>query len=306
MSTFVKTRLAPLAHTAVVTLLLAASCTDPVDIDSAFEEAQPVVDAWLTDESVPQTVFLWQTQDYFANQAPTPLTGAVVQLTTLADSLPLTFEELSPGAYTWTPAERGQSLASFAEAFTLRVEADVAGTQRSYSAASRFRRVPQIDSIAVRFEEDLIGLDDGLYAQVYARDLPGVGDRYLIRSTINDTLLNRPGELNLAADAAFDGGTASDGITLILPIRFGVNKLDDDGAPVALESGDSISVEIWSLTEEAFRFLSDAQEQILNADAQLFSVPVVSTRGNVTADGGPEALGMFSLSRVSRTGRRVE
>ena len=282
--------------------LLATACTDVVDLDSTFEEARPVVDAWLTDAAGAQTVFLSWSQDYYLEALPEPIVDADVLVCAREGQAgglrcySFTERPGRPGAYTWDP--RGdERLGAVGDTFSLLA---ILPDDRQLVATSVMRRVPEIDSISFQFEESQLGLDEGTYAQVYARDLPGTGDRYLIRSTINDTLLNRPAEVNLAADAAFDGGTASDGIAFILPIRFGVNKLDDDGAPVPLAPGDRVAVEVWSLTEEAFRYLEQAVEQIENGESALFSVPVVSTRGNVfDLDTGEPALGMFSASAVS-------
>ena len=280
-------------------LLGLAACTDEVAIDSDFETPTLVVDAWLTDEARPQKIRLSESVDFFGETYPPPVSGAEVLVCPMADAGGcVEFAEVEPGLYRWTP---DSSTAFFAVGADYRLDIEL-GDER-YEALSRVNRVAPIDSIAIVFEEASIGNDEGLYAQVYARDLPGLGDRYLIRSTINDTLLNRPAELNLAADAAFDGGTASDGINFILPIRFGINKVDDDGSPVALEEGDRVEVEVWSLTEEAFRFLQNAVEQIENGESALFSVPVVSTRGNVVdVDAGEFVPGMFSVSAVSRAG----
>ena len=279
---------------------LATACTDVVELDSAFEEARPVVDAWLTDAAGAQTVYLSRSQDYYAEALPAPITGAEVVVCRGDAAAPtcLAFAERddAPGAYVWEP--RGdERLGAVGDTFDLLVALP---DDRRLTARSVMRRVPAIDSISFQFEESELGLDEGVYAQVYARDPPGTGDRYLIRSTINGTPLNRPSEITLAADAAFDGGTASDGIAFILPIRFGVNELDDDGAAVPLEPGDRVAVEVWSLNEEAFRFLRSAVEQITNGESILFSVPVVSTPGNVVdLDAGERALGMFSVSAVS-------
>lgn len=285
---------------ATLLALATAACTDVVELDSTFEESQPVVDAWLTDEPETQTIFLSETQDYYVEAIPDPLTGAEVLVCSGTTAAPVckTFAERGgqPGAYAWTPGE-GERIAGVGDSLALLVEL---ADGRQLAAQTELRRVPEIDSISFQFEEEQLGLDEGIYAQVYARDLPGTGDRYLIRSTVNDTLLNRADEVNLAADAAFDGGTASDGIAFILPIRFGINKLDDDGSPVAFEPGDRVEVEIWSLTEPAFRFLESAVEQIQNGESALFSVPVVSTRGNVfNVDAGESVPGMFSVSAVS-------
>ena len=46
----------------------------------------------------------------------------------------------------------------------------------------------------------------------FARDPFGAGDTYWIKTYKNGSFLNKPQELNIAYDAAFDGGSASDGI----------------------------------------------------------------------------------------------
>jgi hypothetical protein len=158
-----------------------------------------------------------------------------------------------------------------------------------------------------QFEEESLGNDAGLYAQVYARDFVGIGDTYFIRSTINDTLLNRPQEINIAFDATFDGGSGADGIAFIAPIRFGINKLDDDGAPVPLVNGDKIEVDIWSISNEAFAFLSIASDQITNGDNGIFGIPVANSPSNVfNVDTEEPVLGIFNVAAVSSAEKVVE
>ena len=135
----------------------------------------------------------------------------------------------------------------------------------------------------------------------------GQGDAYLIRTTINDTLLNRPGELNLVYDATFDVGSSTDGIVFIFPIRFSINRTDDDGAVVPLQSGDDIRVDLWSLSPEAFYFLSVARDQIQNGNNGIFQIPVANSPGNVLRlDDETPALGVFNISAVSSAARTVE
>ena len=286
----------------MLAILGAGACTDEVDLDSTFEGPQPVIEAWLTNEPIEQVINLSFTQDFFANTLPDPLTGAevVVCQTSIGNDC-FVFVEAEDGRYVWTPTA-AESIGEIGETYTLTVE----DGDQMYRATTSLNRVALIDSISFQFEEEQLGLDEGLYAQVYARDLQGVGDRYLIRSTINDTFLNRPEELNIAFDAAFDGGTPTDGINFILPIRFGVNKLDSNGSPIPLVSGDRVEVDIWSISPVAFDFLNNAQRQILNGDAQLFSEPVVSTRGNITnADTGDFVIGVFNIAAVSSAMREV-
>ena len=276
-------------------ILGAGACTDPVDLDSTFEGPQPVVEAWLTNDTSEQVITLSFTQDFFANTLPDPLTGAeVVVCQTSIGNECFVFAEAQGGTYTWTPGI-GESIGVVGETFTLTVE----DGDQVYTSTTSMGRVPAIDSISFQFEEEQLGLDEGIYAQVYARDLQGVGDRYMIRTTINDTFLNRIEELNIAFDAAFDGGTPTDGIYFILPIRAGINKLDSNQSPIPLIPGDVVEVDIWSISPTAFDFLRGAQTQIQNGDAQLFAVPVVSTRGNVEDAAGEFVIGMFNVAAVS-------
>ena len=280
-----------------------SSCEDTVVLETDFEEPELVVDAWLTNRSEPQTIRLTETQDYYANRLPTPVEDArVVVCRTAPDTSCFTFLYQGDGRYVWEPAA-GDSLGAVGAEFVLGLERD----GRQYASQTSLRRVPPIDSIAVRLEEESIGLDEGLYAQLYARDFVGVGDAYLIRTTINDTLLTRPRELSLVYDATFDAGSGTDGIVFIAPIRFSINRTDEDGAPQALDPGDRIRVDLWSLSPEAFFYLSVARDQIQNGDNGIFQIPIANAPGNIfPLEGEEPVLGVFNVAAVSRAARTVE
>ncbi len=279
------------------------NCTDPIALQTDFETPQLVVDAWLTDASTPQTIRLTLSQDFYANRLPTGVEDAEVIVCNgldVNDCFPFVHQD--SGRYVWTPAA-GETLGAVGDDFVLGIQR---GEER-YASQTRMNRVPAIDSISIQFEEARIGLDSGRYAQIYARDFVGLGDAYLIRTTINDTLLNRPSELNLAFDATFDAGSATDGIAFIFPIRFSINKTDDDGAFVPLVGGDKVQVDIWSLSPEAFLYLSVARDQIQNGDNGIFQIPVANSPGNIfNVDNGPAALGVFNVAAVSSAVRIVE
>ena len=281
----------------------ALACEDTVTLSTDFETPQLVVDAWITNSPEAQTIRLTETQDYYANRLPTPVTDAeVIVCRTAPDNRCFTFTHAGDGNYVWEPSP-GDSLGGVGAEFVLGVERN----GRRYGSRTSIRRVPAIDSIAVRLEEEQLGLDEGLYAQLYARDFVGIGDAYLIRTTINDTLLNRPNELALVYDATFDAGSSTDGIVFIFPIRFSINKTDDDGGLVPLQSGDSIRVDLWSLSPEAFLYLSVARDQIQNGDNGIFQIPIANAPGNVLAEDAEEpVLGAFNVAAVSRASRGVE
>jgi hypothetical protein len=278
------------------------NCEDTVEVPSDFAEGQLVVEAWLTDQSREQVINLTRSQDFFGGGLPPRVEGATVvvcQDTTLGSCA--FFTERGPGEYVWAPATPGETLGDVGQQFFLGIEL---GDER-YVSTSTMQRVPEIDSISFYFEEEQLGVDEGFYAQLYARDLPGRGDAYFIRSYHNDTLLIRPFEFALAYDATFSPGADADGTTFIFPIRFSINRLDDDGAPQALNPGDRVAVELWSLTDEAFLFLTVAQEQVQNGG--IFAVPLANAPGNVfNVDTEEAVLGFFHVAAVSEAGRTFE
>ncbi|MEO0341399.1 MAG: DUF4249 domain-containing protein [Bacteroidota bacterium] len=279
---------------------LFTACEDPIDVPSDFEESQLVVDAWLTNVPAPQTIRLSQSIDYFGGGQPPVVSGATVQVCNDSNNECYTFEEVREGEYIWTPGGE-QTLGQVGDDFTLSIEVD----GNSYTSVTDLSRTTRIDSIGLTFEEESLFFEEGFFAEVYAFDPAGRGDTYWIRAYKNDTLLNRPAENTVAWDATFDNGADIDGTYFIPPIRGSINPLDDDGALVPYLPGDEIYVEVHSISEEAFRFLNIAIEQINNEG--IFAVPLANSIGNVTnVASGERVLGIFNIAEVASVQRTVE
>lgn len=280
-------------------------CEDPVTLDSRFQEPQLVVEAWLNNISEPQEIILTESQDYYDNRLPTPVTDAQVVVCQTENQQPtancFVFDHQGEGRYVWSPAP-GETLGEVGTEFGLGIQRG----DEQFAAISTMQRTASIDSISFQFEEERLGQDAGLYAQLYARDPVGQGDAYLIRSTINDTLLLRPFELSVAYDATFSPGTDADGITFIFPIRFSINKLDDNGSPVPLVDGDKVEVEVLSIGQQGYLFLRILSEQVNNGQSGLFDLPVANSPGNVFNFNTQEpVLGFFNVAASARATRTV-
>lgn len=250
-------------------------CEDPISVPSDFTEAQLVVDAWLTNEDQSQTIRLSQTVDYFAGGQPPGVSGADVRVCNDRTNQCFSFAEDGEGEYTWTP-QVGQTLGQAGDTYTLRLEVN----GNTFQAVTSSTRTARIDSIQLTFEEESLILAEGIYGQVFAFDSLGRGDTYWIKAFKNGNLLNRPVENTIVWDATFDAGADVDGTYFIAPIRASINEIDDEGAFVPYQSDDEIYVEVHSISQEAFRFLSIALEQIQNEG--LFAVPLANAKGNVT------------------------
>jgi len=268
------------------------ACEDPIDVPSQFEEPRISVDAWLTNTVSPQTIRITETVDYFAGGAPRGLEGATVSVCKEGTTECAQFTDAGGGEYVWLP--EGVSLGAVGDSFTLSITLD----DVVYSAGAGIFPTATIDSIGIEFEEESLQFDEGFYAQLYARDQVGIGNTYWIRAYKNDTLLNRPEEITIIFDSAFDPGTGVDGLYFIPPLRFGINPLDEDGAFIPYVPGDRIYAEVHSINLTAYRFLNIAQEQITNEG--IFAVPVANAPSNiVNTTTGEAILGIFNIAEVA-------
>ena len=181
-----------------------------------------------------------------------------------------------------------------------------------YEASTSIGRVPVIDSLTFLFEEELGFFPDRYTAEFWSRDPAGKGDTYWIKAWKNDTLLLRPSEINLAFDAGFSEGGNLDGVTFITPIRQAINPFNTDKDGNFLSPylpGDTVRVEIHSISKEAFTFLNEVviQTDRSGGFAELFAAPMANVGTNIVNvdKKGRTALGFFNVASVSRFGKRL-
>jgi hypothetical protein len=282
------------------------ACEDEVELN--LKDAPPVVviDAWINNKAEDQKIVLTRSQPYFDNGLPQGISGATVVVT---DDLGNTFNftEESPGEYIWS--YEGTTLGEVGRTFSL----EIASEGNVYQAASAMRRVPEVDSVVFTFREEGDAFrEQGYYGEFVATDLPGAGDTYWIKAYKNDTLLLRPFEINIASDAGFSSGGTIDGVVFIQPIQDAVNPLNDElDAVIPYEPGDSLYVEIHSITVEAFDFLGQLaiQTQRDGGFDEIFAEPLENLPTNITLVSGPSeepVVGFFSVSAVESNGRKLE
>ncbi len=285
-------------------LITFSGCEDVIEIKLDDGPARLVVDAWLNNQEVIQTIRLTYSQPYFESNPAIPALGGVVKVENGNGEI-FEFSDQGNGDYNWEPSA-GQSLGSVNDEFVLSI--DLEG--KSYSAFSKMNRVPIIDEITQELREDELG-PDGIYAQFFARDFPGLGDTYWIKTYKNGKFLNKPNEINLAYDAGFDAGAEVDGIIFITPIREFINPFEEvesgETQPSPWAAGDQIRIEIHSINLEAFLFIELARDQILNGDNTIFASPIANTSGNIVNQSADnEVLGIFNVAAISKLEKTIE
>ncbi|MEJ7646081.1 MAG: DUF4249 domain-containing protein [Chryseolinea sp.] len=291
-----------------LTGLLFVACDDR--IYPTLENAEPVyvVDAWITNRPVPQLIKLTRSQPYFETTLPSGVSGAVV---TVADNQGkiYSFKEGSDkGTYEWNPV--GDEV--FGEV-GLTYELVISVNGEVFRSTTGMSGAPVVDSLTFYLQESTQFSDDLYLAEFWSTDLPEVGDAYWIKTYKNGQLLNKPSDINLAYDAAFARGSEFSGVAFISPIRSSINPFDEDESDEVLSPyalGDSLYVEINSLSEAGFDFLNEVviQTDRLGGFAELFATPLANVSTNITnaTPNGEKVVGFFNVAAVNGRGRRFK
>lgn len=273
--------------------------------DDVYPELQPaetriVVDAWITNDTTSQTVRITETLPYFTNEFTPGVENALVYIIEDGtEQYDFSVSNVS-GSYVWNPSASQPVLGKVGSNYELFIQWN--GTQ--ITSSSSLNRVPEIDSVTFSFVTSSF-FPDSYFAEFYAVDPVGPGDTYWIKTYKNGVYLNKPNEINVAFDAATSAGANVDGLHFIQPIRNAINPFESDEndefiSPYA--PGDSIFLEIYSITNEAFYFLTELRIQTDRPGGfgELFAVPLSNISTNIISDDQTPILGFFNMSSVSR------
>lgn len=299
-----------------------SGCEKVIDVKLEEGESQLVVDGFIKFyyDSVAlksgienQVIKLRKTTPYLDNAAAPPALGATVKVT---DALGRTFDfkdENNDGDYEYT----GPFVLSFANPpmgfpgnFYL---LDIKYNGEEFTSQAYMDSVPTIDSLSFSFQEQAIQGPDTLKAgyiidQILtrksdgslqpAKDVKGEGTCYWFKTFKNDVFYSRPGQMNLAYDAAF--GPGSDNVAFIPPIVFFLS-------PERFQIGEKVRIECWSIGLPAYYFLTLAQIQMTNEG--LFATPPSNVPTNITnknKDSKVKAVGWFGAASVTRITQEVK
>jgi len=295
------------AYILTIALIALSSCEDPIDVTLEDNTPEIVIDAFLDNRSIDQTIRVSRSIPYFET-GQDAITTAQVSVIKESGQI-LEFLHTSDGEYVLA-LDGGETIGVPGEGYLLEVQIG----DDLYTSAEIMADAPQIDSIVQFDREDELGFDDGTYAQFFARDIAGESNGYWIKTFKNDTLLNKPEEINLAFDGAFSGNGDADGLIFITPIRENINPVEDpveageeseDVSPY--DPGDRVRVEIHGLGLESFLYMSAVQDQLLNAFSTIFAEPLQNVRGNIVhSSTGEKVLGQFNVGVVTSLEVEIE
>ncbi len=287
-------------------LLFLFSCEDIITPDLPTNEPILVVDAWINNLEKDQVIKLSKSQNYLDSSSPVPVVGAEV-IVYDENMNYFIFNETENGEYIWSPDSIFNNIGIVGTKFYL----DITYEGKNIYSQSQLNRTSVIDS--VNFVRGQVP-EGSFYAEFWSREEEGPGDAYWIKSYINGELQTGLQDIITCIDAgASSEGAIIDGIPFIPPIRRAVTKFDsdDDGNFLSpFVKGDSLYVEIHSVSLEAFDFLNKTAIQINRPGgfSELFAVSLSNVPTNllVTNDQNYPVVGFFNVSSVHGLGNTLD
>lgn len=279
----------------VFTLAVFASCEDVVQIKLDEGSKLYVIDAFVNNLRTKQSIRVVNNDSYFSNREAPPVSNAVVVLTDLTDNKQYNFSYTSNGYYVYNLAST-DTIARVNHQYRL----DVTIGGYTYNSLAIQKRPAVLDSVSAFLDEGTgfgpPSATESYLCFLFARDIADNNpDFYWIKTFRNDTLFNRPVDLNICIDGT--GGEVinapQDTIDFTAPSTFlGFQSY---------RKGDVCKVEIHSISRENYWFFIQASAQINNGG--LFATTPENVKTNIVTPEGAKikAVGRFDVASVVTT-----
>ena len=283
----------------LIITLAASSCTQVVQITVPNGTKEVVVDAFIDNSTKPQKVRLTFNDNYFSNVPTSPVLGATVSLNDLTNAKTYTFTPDGNGNYIYTPLPVNDSMAQVGHKYQLNIAYD----GNTYIALSTLKRTTKVDTIFFRgTRNDPYGQRPAsdtssprrFYPFVLAVDIPGpVSDYYWLKVYKNGVWYNQSAQIDVFQDG---GNVGFDGQPFIVPAAF-LNLTSSDNP---IYRNDVCTVDIYSINENTFEFMTQLQSQLSNAQSGLFALTPQNVKTNIQQSSGTlPAIGWFNIGAVS-------
>ena len=266
--------------TAALFVAVLSSCVERIDINLDESHTRLVVDGSFTTDTIRQKVILTTTTSYYYNQPAPAVEGADIEISDGTDVYDL--REEAPGVYSTEYPVYGIP----GRTYTLNIRlASQVGGYSEYTASAELFPVNRLDSLNLEYHPDWS--DNGVWeVKCFVQD-PPTNDYYRFRVSKNNRMLSDSLADWFVTDDRFYNGNYAYGA----PVAY----LRQNTSEEILNPGDSVGVEMNSLSKEYAGFIWEAQAEV-NGSNPLFSGPAANVRGNISNG----AIGFFAAYSISR------
>ena len=265
------------------------SCTERIDIELETSNLRLVVYGEITTDFQYHTVQLTETAPYFSNEPPPPVSGALVEVD--VDTATIRYIEIPGESGNYRSEQPFHGVPGTEYQLTIEnLDVDQDGVNETYRASSVMPPAGFVDSLGLeRFQSPFFS---GYQVRLYGPD-PPMRQWYNCKLIRNENPLNETLSSFFVQSDDFFNGSYIYG----LPIGF----LDDDDPFESITPGDTVMLELNSITETYYTFIQEAQNE-LSGNNPLFSGPPANVTSNIDRD----ALGIFTTYAITRKYKVVE
>lgn len=262
-------------------------CNDSLDPDIDIQENLIVVDGWIYNDIEPTVVKVSRSVAFESPDNSVPVTAATVIIRdTRQNEIRLT--ETSPGTYASDTGQFGKIGLSYQLVISL------PNGDTYISEFESLNPVPLIETLILEPDVPESVIEDiepiFYFPVVFVDEFEEKGDFYRWKIARNEQFFNSPEDIILQTDRFVNG-----------------NLFKNEFKEYLFESGDSSTVRIESLTEDAYNFLRFFRRQTTDLGTSGGTNPG-ALRGNMQNINDPDkvVLGYFGASAVSMAGKTVE
>ncbi|MDW3193239.1 MAG: DUF4249 domain-containing protein [Cytophagales bacterium] len=222
--------------------LVLLGCEDPIQIDLTADANLVVVQGWISNQVTNQEIVLSRTQGFNDQSGPSLIMGARVSVIN-NQSDQFIFQQNEDGIYRSNVEFRG------VDSLFYQLEVILPDGDTIVSPFESVPRIVTIDSLIFRQDEELSDDNANLletfnFPVSWAQDPPDIRNYYRWRIFRNDTLFSAPNDLELLDDSAING-----------------NFFPNEFRSFRYEFGDTLTMEMQTLSEDAFDFLTLLKNQ---------------------------------------------
>jgi hypothetical protein len=257
-------------------LTIASSCTEIIELELDSSDIRLVVDGVITTDTTSHIVKITTSSNYFLNEAPPAVSGALVQIHSDDQSITLTESYPESGIYFTPPEFYGTKGKDYT--LSINLEKPV-GDKTNYEAVTSMPlTIFSIDSIVLEYQE----VWDFYLINLYAKD-PPTTDFYKIDALRNGEIITDTAYRSSVTDDRFFNGNNTNGLSVMF-LRA------DEVMP-----GDTITLVLSSISKEYYEFFLELQSESGSSNP-LFSGPPANISSNIREGG----LGFFSAQSCVR------
>ena len=286
----------------IVVLMIAAACTERIDIKTNDAPPRLVIYGYISSDTMQHSIRITRSAGYFTTGSPEGVSNAAVTFTDNENNvIPLTENDTIPGLYQTAADVYGEEGKSYR--LDVFLDSDGENFAGHYTASAYLQHIHHIDSIDLR-TSDLLLFKNSVLVVLYAWNF-GEDNTYSIFVAINDSVVNS----SINRFIVMEGSMFKE-LYIDQPCYFLNQDPNSEYRNEILHVGDKVTLNINAISKEYAKFISSVQSEV-RTSIPIFGGPPANVETNIRCidpkDGVPVS-GFFTAfpSRYAHTWVREE